>query len=139
MKLIEFNPETLPSEKSAGQKTLPFMSIGFRSGLFSIGKPTVELMKLKPGDQVQIVQDEDEADNWYIEKVKSGGYTLRSKGDAPTLYFNSAPLAKVIAEFMDIDGTSCRIPVAGQPTDFEKRKFYGLLLIGAKVKAKKAK
>lgn len=29
MKLIEFNPETLPTEKNAGQKRLPFISIGF--------------------------------------------------------------------------------------------------------------
>lgn len=134
MKLIEFNPETLPSNGS-GQSQLPRLSVSFKNGVFSINGPACDLIKVKAGDQVQLLQDEETPENWYIEKVKTGGYTLREKeGTTSPRFFNSTQLAHCIKEFLETNGKSCRVPIAGEVTEFDKRKLYGLLISGAKVK-----
>lgn len=123
MKLKEFNIENCGSNV---RSTLPAVSFDFKVGAARVNREACLLVGLKEGDQVKFHQDLEEPENWYLEKVKSGGFELR-KHAGPSLMFNSSRLAKRVAESVAFDGRSGRCLVAGQATVVEKRKLYGII------------
>ncbi len=126
MKLKEFNEETCTQLRS----TLPSLGINFKTGLFNFNKTACDLLGLKNNDQVIFLQDEDEPQCWYVEKVKSKGFMVREKSNVSTgVLFNNSNLAKQIKENVDADSKSARILIAGKATEAEKRKLWGLLFV----------
>lgn len=129
MKLKTFSPATIPTSGGPGKSKVPAIGLSIKAGVFRLNSRACELLNLAAGDEVQIHQDEEDAENWYIEKVKSEGYKLReNKKLTPGLSFNSTFTAKQIAESVSFSGTGGKILIAGQPTKFDKRLLYGLLL-----------
>lgn len=130
MKLKTFNLEnsTIPR----GLKP-PRVNINLESGLISISKQATALMSLEPGDQVEILQDEDNLQDWYICKVDTGGFTLRDTPNS-NLVFNSKAIVRAILESVDakIEKQSVSLPIAGQPTKLGKQTLFGILAIAAK-------
>lgn len=127
MKLKQFNPENCQSERIKSSK--PCIGITLKGGLFRINKGACELLELKEGDNVVFLQDEEDTECWYIEKVKKGqGFELRSKASVtPGLLFNNTKLVKEIFESLGINRKAAKMLMAGKPTTVEKRKLYGLL------------
>lgn len=126
MKLKEFNTENCVVVRN----TLPSVTIS-KIGLLNLNNAACELIKLKEGDQVVFHQDEENTDNFYIEKVTDKGFALRRKESISAgLIFNNSSLANTLIKAMNYhdDKKSYRIILAGQPTKFNKRTFYGLLL-----------
>lgn len=130
MKLKEFNTENSVSHR--GHKNgPPSLGITFSSGLVTINKAAAELLSLKAGDQVVILQDADEETDWYLEKVKTKGFPLRQmKEGNGSLLFNNAHVTKIMADSMTFTGKSGRILIAGQPTKLDKRNLWALLTAG---------
>lgn len=126
MKLREFNPENCISvSQRKGQASI---SIDTKVGCNRITKAACETLGLKAGDCIVFHQDETDTENWYLEKVKSGGFELRENDKITSgLLFNSVALARKIAESVDFTERSGRILIAGQPTDFQKKKLFGLI------------
>lgn len=122
MKLREFNAENTRNTRSGS----PAIGVNQKTGIFNCNKLAAEKLHLKNNDQVAFHQDEDAPENWYIEKVKTGGFVVRTKDEGPILFNNSA-LARQIGEALSISG-SYRMLVAGEPTKVEKRNLYGLLI-----------
>jgi len=134
MKLKTFNPDVLP--RMTGKQTMPRLSIHLKSGMFSFNEAACKLLNVDIGDQVQIYQDEESPENWYIAKVQEDGFGLGRKGSGSKgTYFCCTALARLIlasAECEDIDKTSVNIPIAGEPTKLGKQTLYGLLVIALK-------
>lgn len=117
---------------------VPFLRIHLKSGVFSFNKTAAEILELKAGDQVMLHQDEDEPENWYLEQVKEDGFPLRinQKEKYASLTFNSAPMAKHMFDVVDTGGDpiSCRALIAKEPTKFEKRTLWGIIMTEANFK-----
>jgi len=130
MKLKEFNAENTTTTRGGGVKT-PAIGINLKTGLFNINKTACELMEIKLSDSIVILQDEEEKENWYIEKVKAKGFQLKEKANVTSgLLFNNTTMARAIAESIKFTGVSGKALVAGKPTIVDKRKLWGLILSG---------
>lgn len=133
MKLKSFNPEVLPV--TTGPKQKPALSIHISSGLFTINGSACELIGLVKEDQVEVYQDEQDSENWYIAKVKEGGFQLRSNSEGTrSLFFSSKQLCTLILASVDAHPSKpgVRLPIAGQPTKLGKQTLFGILAIAAK-------
>lgn len=128
MKLKEFNAENLVVQRT----TTPSIGINCKTGLFNFNKAAVEQMGLKSNDQIVVHQDEEDQSCWYLERLNSKdtrkGFTIREKSNVTAgLLFNNVALAKLISESVAFTGKSGRLLVAGQPTEFNKKKLWGII------------
>ncbi|MEJ7610646.1 MAG: hypothetical protein WKF88_05640 [Ferruginibacter sp.] len=134
MKLREYNSENTVSIRGGGVKT-PSLSINQKAGLFSLNKEACALIGLTNEDKVIILQDEEETENWYLEKVKGNGFILREKENVSSgLLFNNTALVRSIAASVNFTDNGGRMLIAGSPTDLGKRKLWGLLTTGLRNK-----
>jgi hypothetical protein len=94
MNYIEFGP----TKNYAGKTPCdtPMITIS-RIGMIVLNEKTVEIMKLKPGDNVLLCQDSDNKKNWALKKTKTGGFVLRIvKENKTPLLFRSRVLTEKI-------------------------------------------
>lgn len=127
MKLKEFNIDNTTRSRS----TTPHFSIT-KHGLISFSVTACELVALKAGDQIVFLQDEEELENWYLAKVDKAGFVLReAKTSVRGLLLNSSALARQIINALEGEElrSSYRFLIAGKPTEFQKRKLYGIIRI----------
>lgn len=132
MKLKEFNAENCAG---LGKRTTsPAISLDTKVGCNRINAAACSLLGLQEGDQVKFHQDQEEEADWYIEKVADGGFTVRKNNNTNALIFNSTVLAKKNAESVAFEGRSGKCLIAGKPTEFQKRKLFGVLTTGLRNK-----
>ncbi len=123
MKLKEFNAENTINHRAG----IPAIGVNQKNGLFNINRLATNLMGLKNGDGIVFHQDEKTPQNFYLEKAKDKGFVLREKVNINSgVLFNNSSLARVIGETMKTK-ESFRLLIAGQPTEMEKRKLWGLI------------
>jgi hypothetical protein len=109
MKLKTFNTENTYSKR----ESKPFILVSQKTGLFGFNKGVNQLLALKAGDQLQFHQDEENPDEWYLEKVKQGGFTLRDyKGGS--LLLNNTTLARKIFESVECEKRSGRLIIGAE-------------------------
>ena len=130
MKLKTFNAETFTN---VSRSTKPFIYANAKSGLLSFNKAAVKELSVNPGDQVQFHQDEETPENWYIEKVKSGGFELRAYGKRDALAFNSSMLARTIFESVECFDKYGRM-IIGESIKVGKQTFFTLITASLKNK-----
>lgn len=67
-------------------------------GVISINASAVNLIGLKKGDQVKLIQNKQKTKDWYLTTVKEGGLVLRSPYDKKSkgLIFNCSSAAKAM-------------------------------------------
>lgn len=132
MKLKSFNPEVLPA--TTGRQFTPFVSIHMKSGMFGINGVACEIIGLKKGDLVEVYQDEEDPENWYLAKVKEGGWTLSQKYNSTGLFFCNKQLCVLIIDSVgaELSKPGVRLPLAGEPTKLGKQTLFGILAIAAK-------
>lgn len=124
MKLKQFTPDSFSNTRTIS----PAISVSTKSGLFAINRAAADLIGLKAGDAVTFHQDEEDTGNWFIEKVREGGFLLRNKDEkVSTLFFNNVSMAKEIFKSVDYQQISGRLLVAGKPTKVAKQTLFGLL------------
>lgn len=130
MKLKTFNIKTAPASRAKAAS----VRINAKAGLFNFSKDAFDLMVLKPGDQIQVHQDESAPDCFYLEQVKEDGFVLREKTGAGAAsgggIFNSTTVAREIQSAHAIPENAFKMLIAGKPTEEAKRKLWGLLRIG---------
>lgn len=124
MKLKEYTPENCGFSRKSSPA---FVSINTKVGTISFSKEAVQMIELKDGDQVKFHQDESEESEWYVEKVKTGGFIVRTVKSAQSLMLNNSAVARNIAESVAFKGITGRCLMAGQPTEFKGRTLFGLL------------
>jgi hypothetical protein len=123
MKLKEFNTENCCK---MGRTTIPSINIDTKVGTVRLNKSASALMGISNADQVKFHQDEDEPGDWYIEKVKNGGFEVREVANG-AMVFNNTAICKKIAESVEFSGRSGKCLVAGKPTELKGRTLWGVI------------
>jgi hypothetical protein len=124
LNLIEFNADNVSSDGTG----VAAVSISIKTGIFFFSKSAKSVLDLSPGDMIQFLQDANEKTDWYIEKVKKGGFVLRVN-KSKNFTFNNTVIARKIHDSLSDQDKSIRLLIAGQPTKFEKRTLWGLLSV----------
>lgn len=138
--------EIIPIQGPGQREKLPVCYIYPQRGVFRFNSAAAKLLGIPAGKttKVSFHQDEENQGNWYIEVNKDGPIAVKTwfaKEDDKDLrcQFCSRDLMERILESVDIAAPakgSLPIPIAGQPTMYNKRKLYGLLVVAAKRHAK---
>lgn len=110
MKLIKFDAASTKFSRP-GESSIRFHS----SGVITLSTSAVEGLKLKEGDKMCVVQDEENPDDWYLMKDENG-FSLRTYKGNNGLCFNNAYIAKSIINFLDINANSVCFKVATEAT-----------------------
>lgn len=124
MKLKEFNTENTVTTRNG----VASIGVNTKTGLFNLNKQAKELTGLKNGDQIVLLQDEDDPGCWYLQKVKDKGFEIREKGNVTAgLLFNNTALSRALAEGLGKTETAFKVLIAGKATVVEKKTLWGLL------------
>lgn len=126
MKLKTFNTENTYSQR----ESKPFILVSQKTGLFGFNRGAYEAIGLKAGDQVQFHQNEENREEWFIEKVKQGGFTVRNYKEK-SLLFNNTTLARTIFNSVGAEGGSGRL-IIGEQVKFGKQSFHTLITASLK-------
>lgn len=137
MKLKEIIPQTRVGHQA------PALTVDLKYGVLRLNLAALKLLGISADAKLAFHQEEDKPENWYIEVNKSGAAALRVTptkpgGKAIRAQVGCRGIANQLAECADVPaGTrTFTLPIAGQPTMFEKRKLYGLLVVAGKRTAK---
>jgi hypothetical protein len=123
LKLVEFNAENV-----GGSTVAAAVGLNRKTGIFFFSRAAAVLLEFKEGDQIQFLQDEKENRDWYIEKVKKDGFAVRLNS-SKNFAFNNTAIARKIVESVAGDADSVRLLIAGQSTEYNKRKLWALLCL----------
>lgn len=123
MKLRTFNATNIQK----GTKNLkPFIYINAVSGVISMNRGACDMLGVREGDGVQMPQDEDDPENWFIEKSKKDGFILRGNGNKTAMMFNCSGLVRQICKSMGYTGRGARIHI-GEEVTFGKLTMFTLI------------
>lgn len=126
MKLKVFNTTNVKVLNK--KEPVPFLQVNNKVGLFNLNKTLSELLELKHNDQVQFMQDEEEPERWFIEKVKADGFVVREKENmGKGVLFNSMGLARLIFQSVKCEYKSGRILLGEKVTSLKNRTVYELV------------
>jgi len=79
-----------------------------KCGLITFNKLAVEKLKLRAGEAIKFHQSKARPKEWYIEKVKENGITLRQYKDSLSL--SCSAVSKVMLHSLNLSkGFTCRI------------------------------
>jgi len=127
MKLETFNADNLRNKRVF----IPQISISTKTGSINFNAGATEKLNLKVGDQIQLLHDQEQPGDWYVEIVKKDGFVLRGKknpnGTFNCLITQSCKLAKKIFESVDCKKASGQIGIAEKAIQFEKRTMWPLI------------
>lgn len=128
MKLKQFNRQTVV--KGCKDKK-PFLSMQTRNGVVSMSKGAATLLGVGRDDMVQIIQDEDNPTEFYIEKVDSDGFLLRSYDNHQALCFNCAEVVRAIIRSRNGSDGYQRLPI-GESVELEGRTLWTIITAAIK-------
>lgn len=123
MKLKIYNPENAGQSGKSSKPSIAFS----KNGLISFNKAAVAELNLKPGDQVELAEDEENEGDWYFKIVMGGGFVLKEYKQDGRLNFNSAKLVLCITEPLGVE--KALIPISLTPTE---EGWYPLLTAAIK-------
>lgn len=127
MKLKRFNPDNSRTAKP-GKQTIRFA----KQGQITLSKTLVERMDLKPGDKVEMVNDEEspEKRDWYVTKAKDG-FSLRKYKNEHHLCFNCSSISEIMVNKFSKGKASVGFLVASEPEVIEGEQFFAILASSA--------
>lgn len=122
MKLVKIE---VPNGKNNRRPTLTFS----KKGLFSINPAMSDLIKLRPGDKVVFLKDEEKPKNWYITKSKEDGFPIQitTRGKYTSRKFQKRPLYEIMKKTLGLSETSNSFSI-GPETRYEGDIYYQLIL-----------
>ncbi len=129
MKLKTYNSNSTACKIKS---TKPFLTFG-KNGVIRINALAAQQWALKPSDQLQFHQDEEDPVNWYVEVVKKDCFPVRTCSAGNGFLFNASQLKQLLFQSINYTGDSGRIYI-GETIDHQKSKLHTLLT--AKLKTK---
>lgn len=123
MNLKTFNRVTVPQRSKTNK---PFITMNHKIGVCFISTGAIKLMGLQEGDMIQLHQSEDEPRDWFVEKIKKDGFSLRFNHNKTGLMFNCAALVNAIFESIEFEGKSARFQI-GESVKIDKRVLFTLI------------
>ena len=128
MKLKRFNQKTTASAPR-GRATIRFN----KSGAISISGVAVDLTGINSGDYIEIVQDEQNPEDWYITKSDMNvGFKLRPGGKSGNSMANSAATCRAfLKQFPRTGKTSTGCLIGTVPVTFEGVDYWPIITSSA--------
>ena len=123
MKLRTFNATNI---QKGIKNVKPFIHMNIVTGVISMNRGACELLGVREGDGVQMHQDEDDPETWFIEKAKKDGFILRGNGNKTAMMFNCTGLVRQICKAMEYSGPGARIHI-GEEVTFGKQTMFTLI------------
>lgn len=133
MKLKEFNPGICKGVHEVNEFPAT-ISMCTKRGIFIISRAAGALIGLADKDQVVILQDEDNPEDWYLEVVSDKGFVVRCCKTWSNYKFNSTIISRKISESVGFKGRTGKMLIAGIPTRVDGRTLWGILTISLKSK-----
>jgi len=122
MKLKEFN---VSNSRYFANKKDPRVRFNKKAGLISFSIAAIKLLDLKKEDRVIILQDEENPEDWYINKTQSKSrFALRFQDNKKGVFFNCALITRRILDSLGFEGKSCSMPISKKPIDNNGEKYY---------------
>lgn len=120
MILKHYNPETLAVPKKPKDLCLVLR----KSGAVCFTVPSLEVLKLKNGSKVELVQDESTKDWYLVESPK--GFEVKSLGQQ--LGFSSVELVKLLWPNRKENEKSIHVIINSTPIVYDKQPLYLLTI-----------
>lgn len=109
MKLKHYNPVNTPVK----QHRIPFIYINFKTGLININKLASEIIGLKHGSRILLLQNEEVQEDWYLQVItdkKTEAFELRNNSTSTKgCLLNHRSITTLIANSVHFEGQSGRI------------------------------
>lgn len=125
MNLKKFTPENCVSGRSNAHR--PAAITMKKNGYLNFNGKAAAIIGLSKGDHFVILQDEQEPENWYIQKVDDGGFVLRSKTPSGFCIQNASLVRAIMDSIGANTDKTVRMLLAGQPTKDGKQLYWGIL------------
>jgi hypothetical protein len=124
MKLIKFDKTNCAATTRKGENAITVR----RCGTISLNIGCLRLTKLKAGDSIAILQDEQNPEDWYIAKDPDG-FTLRngSKASKCLIANNSSFVNKMLDALGIHTESGVRFQLAPQPTKEGNMILHGII------------
>ena len=125
MKFKVFNSVNTKTEK---RKHPAIFGFNTKSGVLSINKEACEMIGLDDTQTIEMVQNEDEPNDWYIiiAKDQKNGIALRNNKTGSIL-FQSVVLARKIAESVGFTDNYGKCNIGTEPFEIEGGKYWQLI------------
>lgn len=120
MKLKRFDPISTPSPRD----NKPRIGVS-NTGVWRANKQAGDMLKLKTGSQMLMLQDEKEPTNWYLAPVKSGGFPVYSKDNA--FFWSSQVTKKSLMASLEVEHPSGSMLLGSEPTKHDGLLLYPLI------------
>lgn len=101
--------------------------INKRVGLISLSKEASDRIGIKPGCRIELLQDEDRKEDWYVTTDLGGdGFPVRGK-ENNGVSFNSTSLAKAMLNSLNWDDPGATIMVGAEPVKHDGMELWPLI------------
>ena len=120
-KLKRFN--YLNSSKiKIGKATIRF----YEQGQISLSMSAVKMMNLKNGDRIEILQDQNEPNDWYITKSKDG-FQLRKQSGTKGYVFNNKYTSRIFIKSFGKDRKSLGCMIGTEPEEYKGEILWSII------------
>ena len=127
MNLLIYDSRNVHGKVNCGKD--PIISIYPKYGFIKINSRACELMVLKAGQRVILVQDEDSPEDWYIAKTEQiSGFTVHQHKDQNNLIMTSKKMCHLILSSLGIlESRPTHFLMAESPTITKDYQLFALL------------
>lgn len=101
-----------------------------KTGLVSINIGLSQLLNLKKGDALELIQDEDHPKDWFIAKSVKG-FKVWTKDDK-AFALNNVFMSKTFLKSLNIPGSGASFPVSSDPIKEGNYDLYAIITANPK-------
>jgi len=123
MKLKKFNRKDCSINRGDGFAYITLEKIG----IIRLNRNAAELIGLSVGDKLNVINDEDNPRDWYIEKTTDDdGLIMRKHSDSGSICSNAKVITDEIRKSLGVETKTLRFRIAGKPA-FDDSNIYAIL------------
>ena len=127
MKLRKFNRKDCNCATGDG---MGYITIE-KGGIIRLNRKAAELLNLKIGDKLDVLQDEERTKDWYLAKTSDeNGLVMRRHSDSGSICSNAKVIADTIRKSLNVEQKTLRFRIAPQPAE-ESSNIYAILTSSA--------
>jgi len=129
MKLKKFNQQNrLPGFRGNTRASVRF----FKAGMITFTASALKRLGLAHGHYVEIAQDEDNPEDWFImHSTELSGFMLRDGGKSGNAIFNNAHIGRLFVNQFGPDKNSVACLLATGPVTIEGEEYWPIITSSA--------
>ncbi len=136
MKLITYN------SLNAAKRVITNPTVCFHyKGLVTFSKKAKEVLGIKEGDKIEILQDEESLEDWYIHKSENqNAFTVRGKSGKreQTACISSAVVTNKIFNLLGVASNTRSVvcKIGNEPVEYNDLLLFPIITKSAKIKSR---